>query len=226
MIIGNLSLQLDPSLSVKLTELGDLLELKLILSTSNQSVEVGDIKVEIVKSIGYGSQIINYSHGNTTARAKNHINNNTVKWLELKVLHKGQENLIGRLINEYKFQIYRYANDIKFTFGQNDDLENLQINRNFYNIKDDFKNKIMNSLFLTQGNYNLNFFVNYKEFRELFPSNEYKSIHKQSSFSLGNYEREFEITLDNFLGQMMSNILFSPSTPFVLSEPTHKLSVI
>jgi hypothetical protein len=226
MILGNLNLQLHNKLSMRITELGDVLDTHLILMTSNQSIEVGDIEVEIIKPVNTSEGILNFKHSNKISHAKNVINNNSVKWLSLRILHKGKSNVIGKLIDEYRFRVYQYANEMKFTFGNDADLQNADINRQFQNIKEEYKSKILQSLFLTTGSYNLIFKVHHKEVEGMFSSRNYKALHKETDFRISEMDYNFEISLDNFLGQIMSNILFSPDRPMELIEPTMELEII
>jgi len=215
--LSTLKISFNQKVKLKITDSGEVLVCDLILTTGLIQLDIDKIKLELLKIDGINQFLISSSESESV---KCHISNLTTSGLICKINLDYYKSQIINEIRNYTTEIFNYAKSVEYKKGNvTDDY----IRRSFLDIKDKYIISIYNKTNIKQGDYKV-----FVEISYVLRFLKFLSLSKKSrgllNFTIDSNPYKI-IDLDNFLGVMLSNILFSPASSLNLIEPEYSAKV-
>jgi hypothetical protein len=135
------------------------------------------------------------------------------------------QNNVSKTISEFKQKIYSALSTGNLSPGTLSENEVDSIKTELMDIKSQYIQNIINNIYLLQGEYTLNYILDHNILDVGLSKVKQSSTNKYSyRFNWTGLPETFQIDVDNFLGQIMANILFSPDKSINPISPAVKIS--
>jgi len=212
---NNLKVILHPNITFKLTEEGEIIVCDFLLKTESMVIDVKKIRFELLDEL---TGIISAFE---TESVKNTLKKFSISGLLAEIALQQQGEEIKKDIGTYKEEVYRYAKGIEFYTNVEEKINQDDIRNTLLSIKDRYIQGLKDKLRLKYGTYRLRTTVFYNS--KLFNLITFeKKTSCEISFSVSAEWENNIVSLDNFLGLILSNILFSQDKPMPIKYLEYK----